>query len=56
MAEAHDGAVLVTEDGNGTVWRIAPDSRPARLDSWFIWPKDRATPDDPVRRQTEGLL
>jgi hypothetical protein len=21
---AHDGALLVTEDGNGTVWRVAP--------------------------------
>jgi glucose/arabinose dehydrogenase len=24
VAVAHDGALLVTEDGNGTVWRIAP--------------------------------
>jgi glucose/arabinose dehydrogenase len=23
VAVAHDGALLVTEDGNGTVWRIA---------------------------------
>jgi glucose/arabinose dehydrogenase len=26
VAEAHDGALLMTEDGNGTVWRIAPDA------------------------------
>jgi glucose/arabinose dehydrogenase len=25
VAVAHDGALLVTEDGNGTIWRIAPD-------------------------------
>jgi hypothetical protein len=24
VAVAHDGALLVTEDGNGTVWRVAP--------------------------------
>ncbi len=24
VAVAHDGALLVTEDGNGTIWRIAP--------------------------------
>jgi glucose/arabinose dehydrogenase len=23
VAVAHDGALLVTEDGNGTVWRVA---------------------------------
>jgi glucose/arabinose dehydrogenase len=22
---AHDGALLVTEDGNGTIWRVAPE-------------------------------
>ena len=27
VAVAHDGALLVTEDGNGTVWRIAPTGR-----------------------------
>ena len=26
VAVAHDGALLVSEDGNGTVWRIAPDA------------------------------
>jgi glucose/arabinose dehydrogenase len=25
VAVAHDGALLVTEDGNGTLWRISPD-------------------------------
>ncbi len=25
VAVAHDGALLVSEDGNGTIWRIAPD-------------------------------
>ncbi len=24
VATAHDGAVLVSEDGNGTIWRVAP--------------------------------
>jgi hypothetical protein len=24
VAVAHDGALLVTEDGNGTLWRISP--------------------------------
>ena len=24
VAVAHDGALLVTEDGNGTIWRVAP--------------------------------
>lgn len=23
VAVAHDGALLVTEDGNGTIWRVA---------------------------------
>ncbi len=27
VAVAHDGALLVTEDGNGTIWRIAPNGR-----------------------------
>jgi glucose/arabinose dehydrogenase len=27
VAVAHDGALLVTEDGNGTIWRIAPTGR-----------------------------
>ena len=27
VAVAHDGALLVTEDGNGTIWRIAPVGR-----------------------------
>jgi glucose/arabinose dehydrogenase len=26
VAVAHDGALLMTEDGNGTVWRISPDA------------------------------
>lgn len=26
VAEAHDGALLVTEDGNGTIWRVAHSS------------------------------
>jgi len=26
---ARDGALLVTEDGGGTVWRVAPTSRSA---------------------------
>jgi len=31
VAVAHDGALLVTEDGNGTLWRIAPSAAaPAR--------------------------
>jgi len=25
VAVAHDGALLVSEDGNGTIWRIAPE-------------------------------
>jgi glucose/arabinose dehydrogenase/cytochrome c2 len=29
VAVAHDGALLVTEDGSGTVWRVAPGARPA---------------------------
>ena len=29
VAVAHDGALLVTEDAGGTVWRIAPGSRSA---------------------------
>ena len=24
VAVAHDGALLVTDDGNGTLWRVAP--------------------------------
>ncbi len=24
VAVAHDGALLVTEDGHGTIWRVAP--------------------------------
>jgi len=24
VAVAHDGALLVTEDGNGTMWRVTP--------------------------------
>jgi glucose/arabinose dehydrogenase len=27
VAVAHDGALLMTEDGNGTIWRIAPAGR-----------------------------
>jgi len=27
VAVAHDGALLVTEDGSGTVWRVAPGAR-----------------------------
>ncbi|HEV2676556.1 MAG TPA: PQQ-dependent sugar dehydrogenase [Aliidongia sp.] len=27
VAVAHDGALLMTEDGNGTIWRIAPTGR-----------------------------
>ena len=27
VAVAHDGALLVTEDGNGTIWRVAPTGR-----------------------------
>jgi glucose/arabinose dehydrogenase len=27
VTEAHDGALLVTEDGGGTVWRVAPAGR-----------------------------
>ncbi|HEX4083993.1 MAG TPA: PQQ-dependent sugar dehydrogenase [Chthoniobacteraceae bacterium] len=27
VTEAHDGALLVSEDGNGTLWRIAPLAR-----------------------------
>ena len=27
IAVAHDGALLMTEDGNGTIWRIAPAGR-----------------------------
>ncbi len=30
IAVAHDGALLVSEDGNGTVWRIAPETGGAR--------------------------
>jgi len=30
VAVAHDGALLVTEDGSGTVWRVAPTARAAR--------------------------
>ncbi len=30
VAVAHDGALLVTEDGNGTVWRIAYAGSSAR--------------------------
>jgi len=26
---AHDGALLVTDDGSGTVWRVAPGARAA---------------------------
>ncbi|HEY1905653.1 MAG TPA: PQQ-dependent sugar dehydrogenase, partial [Myxococcaceae bacterium] len=29
VAVAHDGALLVTEDASGTVWRVAPGSRSA---------------------------
>jgi hypothetical protein len=29
VAVAHDGALLVTEDGSGTVWRVAPAARAA---------------------------
>ena len=29
VAVAHDGALLVTEDGSGTVWRVAPGARAA---------------------------
>jgi hypothetical protein len=28
VAVAHDGALLVTEDGNGTLWRIAYTGKP----------------------------
>ncbi len=28
VAVTHDGALLVSEDGNGTIWRIAPDRKP----------------------------
>jgi glucose/arabinose dehydrogenase len=27
VAVTHDGALLVSEDGNGTIWRVAPDVR-----------------------------
>jgi len=27
VAVAHDGALLVTEDGNGTIWRVAPAAK-----------------------------
>ncbi|GGF16278.1 sorbosone dehydrogenase [Aliidongia dinghuensis] len=27
VAVAHDGALLLTEDGNGTIWRVAPAGR-----------------------------
>ena len=27
VAVAHDGALLVTEDGNGTMWRIAYEGK-----------------------------
>jgi glucose/arabinose dehydrogenase len=27
VAVAHDGALLVTEDGNGTLWRISYDAK-----------------------------
>jgi glucose/arabinose dehydrogenase len=25
VAVAHDGALLVSEDGNGTLWRVSPN-------------------------------